>query len=160
MRLIRRRALGLWMLCCMVGTIPAWAQELPPRPKVERLLPVGALCHIGSTDQKCFTLDEWQDLGHLVLDYRTLLDWAGRAETLYATQVVRTALNEAEGLVQKGATDAALAREGLAEERAREAQIQVGAQRARAKRMGILAGVAAGAAVVLGAVVTGLALAR
>jgi len=89
-----------------------------------------------------------------------LFDWAGRAETLYATQVVRTALNEAEVMVQKGATDAALAREGLAEERVREAQIQVGAQRARAKRMGILAGIAAGAVVVLGAVVTGMALTR
>lgn len=127
---------------------------------VERALPPGAICHIGSADQKCFTLDEWRDLGHIVLDYRALLDWAARAETLYATQVARTALNEAQAEVQKGATDAARAREALAEERAREALGKAETERARAKRMGILAGVAAGAAVVLGAIVTGLALTR
>jgi hypothetical protein len=165
MRLMRRRISVLWMLCCMGVSIPTRAQEaglemLPPRPTVERPLPGGEICRIGSTDQKCFTLDEWKDMGHLVLDYRALLDWASRAEALYTTQVARTALTEAEAAIQKSATEAALAREGIAQDQAQAARAEADAQRGRAKRLGVLAGVAAGAAVVLAAVVTGLALAR
>jgi hypothetical protein len=138
-----------------------WAQEvLPPRPNAERPVPPGAICHIGTVDQKCFTLDEWKDLGHLVLDYRVLLDWAPRAEALYATQVARAALNEGEAMVQKGAADAALAREAIAQERAREARAKADAEHARARRLGVFAGVLGGCAVVLGAVVTGMALSR
>lgn len=138
-----------------------WAQEvLPPRPNAERSVPSGTICRIGSVDQKCFTLDEWKDLGHLVLDYRALLEWAPRAESLYATQVMRAALNEGEAMVQKGATDAALAREAIADERARDAQWKADAAKARARRWGIFSGVLGGAVVVLGAIVTGMALSR
>jgi hypothetical protein len=160
MRLMRRQISALLMLCCMGVSTPIRAEELPPRPKVERPLPAGSVCRIGSVDQKCFTLEEWKDIGHIVLDYRALLDWSTRAETLYATQVVRVALTEAEAEVHKGVAESALAREEMAEAQVQAVKQERDEQQKRARRMGILAGVTTGAAVVLGAVVAGLALSR
>lgn len=140
-----------------VSTTPAHAADLPPRPTVARVLPAGTTCKANGVETKCFTLPEWQELGHLILDYRALLDWAASAETLYASEQARAGTNGAEAAVSKASTEAALAREAAALDQARQAQAKADEEHARAKRMGIFAAILGGAVIVLGGVVAGVA---
>jgi ABC-type amino acid transport substrate-binding protein len=124
---------------------------------VERALPLGQHCPVGEAEGKCFTLAEWQSVGHLVIDYRALLAWADRAEVLYAAAQVHAAGAQAVAAVQGGRVDAALAREQVALGTAADAKADAKAADSKSRRMGLLAAVLGGAVIVLGGVVGGLA---
>ena len=162
-RSMRRQRWTMWMLCCMAGAMapsPGRAADLPPRPMVERALPLGQHCPIEGAEGKCFTLAEWQAVGHLVIDYRALLAWADRTEVLYAAAQVHTAGAQAVAAVQGGRVDAALAREAQAIQAAQAAQAEAVSAMSRSRRLGTLAAVLGGGIVILGGVVAAIAGAR
>jgi hypothetical protein len=108
---------------------------------------------LAAGDAQCFTLPEWQQMGHLVVDYRLLFAWAGQAETLYSVAQIEKAAAEATAFVEQAAADAARAK-------ADAALIKLEDEKRRSKRLAWAAGVGGGLVVVLGGVVLGLALAR
>ena len=104
-------------------------------------------------EAQCFLLPEWQQVAHLVVDYRALMAWAPRAEVLYAAAQIDRAAEAARAEVEHAATVAAQAREA----QARAALLD---EQRRSKRMTWLAGGLGVVAVVLGGVVVGVVVTR
>jgi hypothetical protein len=115
---------------------------------------------VGTTDQKCLTLDEWKRIGHLVLDYRLLLDWAASAEVLYATAQGQEQLTRAESAVHASRVESALSREAVAHEQAQAMTVQRDEEKSRGRRFAVLSAVFGGAVIVLGGIVVGMAATR
>lgn len=150
MRSMRQIVFVTSMLCCMAWT--SQAEPLPPRPQEERPLPGGIETAVAGQDAQCFLLPEWKELGHLVVDYRALIRWAPRVEVLYATEAIRASVAQAEAETAKAAMVAAQDRERVARAEADEAK-------QGKRRLAWVAGGLGAVAVVLGAVVAGMAIA-
>jgi hypothetical protein len=87
-----------------------------------------------------------------VVDYRALIRWAPRVEVLYATEAIRASVAQAEAETAKAAMVAAQDRERVARAEADEAK-------QGKRRLAWVAGGLGAVAVVLGAVVAGMAIA-
>jgi hypothetical protein len=139
------------MTFCTAST--SRADELPSRPTQEWELPSGFQLKTPNGNAQCFVLPEWQQVGHLVVDYRLLFAWAGQAEALYSVAQIEKAAAEATAFVEQAAADVARAK-------ADAALIKLEDEKRRSKRLAWVAGLGGGLVVVLGGVVFGLAMAR
>jgi hypothetical protein len=135
----------------MASTIRA--DELPSRPTQEWELPSGFQLKTPNGNAQCFVLPEWQQVGHLVVDYRLLFAWAGQVEALYSVAQIEKAAADATAFVEQAAADVAWAK-------ADASLIKLEDEKRRSKRLAWTAGIGGGLVVVLGGVVLGLALAR